>query len=85
MEEISELIDIFASISDSKQMKKLFEEIFTENERKDLFLRWKLMKLLKSGMPQRKIASMLGISLCKITRGAKIIGNPDSATNQLIE
>lgn len=85
MEEINELIDIFTSISDSKEMGRFFEEIFTPTERKDLFLRWKLMKLLKTGMTQRKIATELGISLCKITRGVKILSDPDSVTNQLIK
>jgi len=85
MEEKNELIDVFASISEPEEMSRFFEEIFTPNERKDIVLRWKLMKLLKTGMPQRKIASKLGISLCKITRGAKIVGNPDSVTNQLMK
>ena len=79
-----ELIDVFARIQDTGQMRQFFEEIFTPKERKDLALRWKLMKMLKSGMPQRKIASQLGISLCKITRGSKIIRNPGSVTNQIM-
>jgi len=85
MKKRNELIDIFANVSDPEKMQQLFEELFTPNERKDIFLRWKLMKLLKAGMPQRKIASLLGISLCKITRGAKILKNPDSMSNQLIQ
>jgi TrpR family trp operon transcriptional repressor len=79
-----ELINVFARIKDTGQMQQFFEEIFTPKERKDLALRWKLMKMLKSGMPQRKIASQLGISLCKITRGSKIIRNPASVTNQIM-
>jgi TrpR family trp operon transcriptional repressor len=79
-----ELIDVFARIQDTGQMRQFFEEIFTPKERKDLALRWKLMKMLKSGMPQRKIASRLGISLCKITRGSKIIRDPASVTNQIM-
>ncbi|MFH2129692.1 MAG: Trp family transcriptional regulator [bacterium] len=47
--------------------------------------RWGLMKDLKSGMSQRKIAKKRKISLCKITRGSRILKNPESIANQLIE
>ncbi|MBN1780735.1 transcriptional regulator [bacterium] len=84
MSENNDLIDAFVKIADTVEMKQFFDEIFTSNERKDLHLRWKLMKLLKSGVPQRKIAADLGISLCKITRGVKIIQDPDSVSNKLL-
>jgi TrpR family trp operon transcriptional repressor len=85
MEETNELIRIFADIHDKESMKKFFMEIFTPNERHDLTMRWKLMKLLEQGVPQRKIASDLGISLCKITRGSKIVQNPNSVSYQIIK
>lgn len=84
MDNKEELIQIFSNIHDPEIMERFFREIFTEKEWKDLNLRWELMRQLKSGKSQRKIASDLGISLCKITRGAKIIRNPKSITNQLI-
>jgi TrpR family transcriptional regulator, trp operon repressor len=84
MNEENDLIRTISGITEPDKMKKLFYEIFTQNERKDLMLRWKLMKMLKKGIPQRKIAADLGISLCKITRGAKILRDPDSITNRLI-
>jgi TrpR family trp operon transcriptional repressor len=80
-----ELFDVFASIKDSGTMRKFFDEIFTKSEIQTFLLRWKLMKMLKAGMPQRKIASELKISLCKITRGAKILKDPKSITNQHIK
>jgi TrpR family trp operon transcriptional repressor len=84
MKEENDLIQTFAGITEPDKMKKFFHEIFTQNERKDLMLRWKLMKMLKEKIPQRKIAADLGISLCKITRGAKILRDPNSITNHLI-
>lgn len=80
-----ELIEIFSEISDKDQMQKLLEEILTEKERKDLALRWQLMKELHSGTTQRKIASDLRISLCKITRGSKILKKSESIVRQLLE
>lgn len=84
MKEDEELADVFCRIHERKQMHAFFEEIFTPAERKDLLLRWKLMKMLRNGMTQRKIVSELGISLCKITRGAKIIHNQKSVTNHIL-
>lgn len=84
MDELDELIGVFCRIGDKKRMRVLFNEIFTPAERKDFTLRWTLMKMLKQGMTQRKISSELGVSLCKITRGSKIIHNPKSVTNQIL-
>ena len=82
---IDEVIEVFRQIDDYGMMRSFFEEIFTLAERRDLGLRWELMKMLKEEVPQREIASRLGISLCKITRGAKIIKNPDSVTNKIMK
>ena len=80
----SDLIAIFTRIRDEKVMKKFFSEIFTDAERSDLELRWELMKRLNEGIPQREIASQLGISLCKITRGSKIVKSKTSTTSKIL-
>ncbi len=84
MPEIDEITKVFCEIDDVEVMKEFFDEIFTPAERRDFALRWELMKLLREGIPQRQIASKLGISLCKITRGAKIVKNQDSVTNRIM-
>ena len=73
--------DVLCDIRDPDQMKRFLEEILTPAERRDLSLRWQLMKKLKQGIPQRKIAKELHISLCKITRGAKILKQDYSVSN----
>lgn len=65
-------------------MRKLFSEIFTPAEIQDVALRWRLMEMLDQGIPQRKIASDLGISLCKITRGSKILKKRNSVSKRLL-
>jgi len=80
-----ELIRTFVRIADEKTMRKFLREILTRSEITDLTLRWKLMKMLKAGVPQRKIASELGISLCKITRGAKVLKDPGAVANRYIQ
>jgi len=72
------MIDAFCSVGDPDAMKKLFSEIFTSSELADLNLRWKLLSELGTGHTQRDIAKKLGVSLCKITRGAKILKNEKS-------
>jgi TrpR family trp operon transcriptional repressor len=70
---IADIYDLFCSVSDKEEMKKLFSEIFTPSEIKAFDLRWELITRLSEGRAQREIAADLGISLCKITRGAKIL------------
>jgi TrpR family trp operon transcriptional repressor len=81
---IGEIVRVLSRIRDEDAMGRFLEEILTPAEIHDLALRWDLMKLLKKGVPQRQIAQDLGISLCKITRGAKIIHDPGSVTNRIL-
>ena len=85
MTELSELSAHLASLDDMKVIERFFDEIMTPAEKKALALRWELMKLLKEGVSQRRIAAELGISLCKITRGSRILTDPDSVTNMLLD
>ncbi len=82
--EFKKLSEALADISDADEIDKLLTELTTESERKDLGLRWKLMEMLHSGKTQRDISAELGVSLCKITRGAKILKQPDSVSKKII-
>lgn len=75
MAEKSDIIKVLAQIDSENEMRKFLGEILTEKERKDLTLRWRLLQMIREGVPQRKIASELGVSLCKITRGSRILKN----------
>jgi Trp operon repressor len=79
-----ELAAIFASVSDPAAMERLFADLFTRAERHDLILRWRLLKMLHEGMPQRVIAGQLGISLCKITRGSRVLKQPDAVITGIL-
>ena len=80
-----DIISVFSSIRDRDEMNRFFHEILTQSEIQNLALRWELMKRLKQGTSQRKIASDLRISLCKITRGSKILKKRRSIVNQYLE
>ncbi len=81
----NELITVINEIRDPTLIFRFFKELLTETELKDLSLRWELLKKLHDGISQRKIASELGISLCKITRGSKLLKDRHSAVNQIIQ
>ena len=85
MSELKKLADILADLNSADEIHGLLTEIMTDSERKDLNLRWKLMEMLEAGQTQRDIASELHISLCKITRGAKILKAPNSISKKLIQ
>lgn len=67
----NELAGILCSISDEKQMSKLLQDFLTPQELEDLVLRWEIIKLLHKGLPQREIASELGVAIGTVSRGAR--------------
>ena len=73
-----------ASVTDRAEMETFLAELLTPNELHDLVLRWELLELLEQGVSQRKVAETLGVSLCKITRGAKILKRPDSVAARVL-
>jgi len=80
----TDLIDLFVKTDNREEMEKLFQDLFTNAEIKDFTLRWKLMDDLYCHIPQRKIASDLGISLCKITRGSKMLKKEDGYARKIL-
>lgn len=84
MPDLNEMAGYIAEMTETETVENFLDEILTPAEKNALALRWQLMKKLKQGVPQRQIASELGISLCKITRGSKILKNENSITNKLL-
>ena len=80
-----EIAEILANETNTAQIMVLLEELFTESEVKDLCMRWELMKLLLQGKSQRVVADELGLSLCKITRGSKILKNDKSVVKKNLQ
>jgi TrpR family trp operon transcriptional repressor len=72
------------SISDLKEMEMFLEELLTPGELCDITLRWRLLELLSQGVSQRKIAEDLQISLCKITRGSRILKNKNAVSSKIL-
>ena len=81
---LSEIIEIFSDTTDKREMRRLFEDVFTEAERTDIAKRWYIFKELYKGTPQRKIAKEMEVSLCKITRGSKTLKSDDSVIRKVL-
>ena len=79
------LSDLFKRAADLETLPALLGELFTPRELHDLALRLRLLRMLCDGVPQRKISAELGVSLCKVTRGSRILKNPDSVVKQILQ
>lgn len=85
MQRYKELAKVFSQIENEKEMEKFLIEILTESELDALVFRWRLMQDLYHGETQRHIAEKHHISLCKITRGSKILKDNTSVSLRLIK
>lgn len=79
--EISELI----SEAPSQEVLGFLSEILTPAEISTLAKRWQILKMLNQGISQRIIAKELNVSLCKVTRGARILKDLNSISQKLIK
>jgi TrpR family trp operon transcriptional repressor len=85
MNKLKEISAALAATGDEELIEAFLKSILTRNEVVEITSRWELVKLLNSGMSQRKISDRLGISLCKITRGSKELKKPRSPFKVMIE
>lgn len=85
MDRIPEIAKLFSAAENASQIEKLLRELLTGSEAAKLSLRWDIVKLLFEGKSQRTIAADLGVSLCKITRGARELKKENSALKKVFE
>jgi TrpR family trp operon transcriptional repressor len=85
LQALDQIAGILAKIQDRKLIREFLICILTKYEIKEIAGRWELVKLLYSGMSQRRIAEQLGMSLCKITRGSKELKKRGSAFKTVLD
>ncbi len=68
---ISDLSAVIAKISDSKLAQDFLRNILTPKELEEIALRLQIVKMLKKGIPQRKVAEKLGVSIGTVSRGSR--------------
>lgn len=84
MKNISEIAEKIKSLKTNKEVCNFLLEILTESEVETLSKRWQILKLIKAGKTQREIAKELNVSLCKVTRGSKILKNQNSVITKIL-
>ena len=84
MDPFTDLSRVLARLRDPQLVERFLREILTPSEAADLGSRWELLKRLEAGESQRHIATALGISLCKITRGSRELKRTGSALRMVL-
>jgi len=69
---MDDVVATLQAVAPSRPLLKAFlRDLLTPAEYRDTALRWRIIKMLSDGVPQRNIAESLGVSLSKITRGSR--------------
>lgn len=78
MKNIQKLSKLVKTLHTENEIESFFKELLTEAEIETLSKRWRILEMLNEGFTQRDIAKDLQVSLCKVTRGSKILKNKNS-------
>ena len=84
-QEIHTITKMIKSIHTEAEISQLLNELLTESEIETLSKRWRILSMLKEGLTQREIAQKLNVSLCKVTRGAKILKNKNAIVTKYLK
>ena len=80
-----ELINLLTSIKHPKLMDGFMDDILTPVEFEEIVTRWQIIKQLSKGVPQRKIAKNLNVSIAKITRGSRELRDLSGGFNKILK
>lgn len=70
-----DLWKLISSIRNPKEAKLLLTDMLTPAEIQSLCKRWYELQLLANGTPHRSVAKLCGISISKVTRGARVLSS----------
>ncbi|WP_257310251.1 trp operon repressor [Geothrix fuzhouensis] len=85
LDRLPELASLFDGVRDPRLVEGFLRELLTPSEIHGISSRWELVKRLDAGQSQRAIATELGLSLCKITRGSRELKKPGSALRAMLD
>ncbi|MFA6304354.1 MAG: Trp family transcriptional regulator [Patescibacteria group bacterium] len=80
-----EINKVLAKIKDPKFMAIFLKDLLTPAELAEIKRRLSIVKLLHQGLPQRVVAKKLKIAIATITRGARMLKNPQGGFNQILK
>ena len=84
MQNIHEISKLVKNLHSEVEIENFFKELLTESEIETLSKRWRILDMLAQGNTQRDISKQLKVSLCKVTRGAKILKDKDSVITKYL-
>lgn len=75
---ISEITNFILKLRSREELMAFLKEMLSESEIATLSKRWRILSMLAEGRTQRDIVKELNVSLCKVTRGSKILKDKNS-------
>lgn len=83
MDRLADIARELAKVREPAALERLLRELLTRSEAQKVSLRWEIVRLLTAGKSQRAVAHKLGVSLCNITRGARVLKKQGSAMKRV--
>lgn len=83
-ENIQEICKIISELNNKEEVEQFLNELLTQSELSDIEQRWNILKQLNNKESQRNISKNLSVSLCKITRGSKILKDEKSMIGKIL-
>lgn len=68
---VREFAEILAKMQDKNDIETFLRDILTPAELDEISRRWQIVKMLNDGLPQRKIAKKLAVSIGTVSRGSR--------------
>ena len=75
---IEEITNFILKLNSQEEAQAFLKEMLSEAEMSALSKRWRILSMLAEGRTQRDIVKELKVSLCKVTRGSKLLKDKDS-------
>lgn len=75
---IEEITNFILKLNSQEEAQAFLKEMLSEAEMSALFKRWRILSMLAEGRTQRDIVKELKVSLCKVTRGSKLLKDKNS-------
>jgi TrpR family transcriptional regulator, trp operon repressor len=78
---LNELFELFPELKTVGEAESFLRDMLTPYELEQVAERWQIVKGLSSGKSQRQVKKELGVSIDKVTRGAKAIKDSKGGFN----
>ncbi|PTY37920.1 transcriptional regulator [Saccharospirillum sp. MSK14-1] len=71
----AELLEHLLAIDDAQSLDAALDSLLTPAEYIEISKRLQIFKMLRAGVPQRKIAETLGVGIATVSRGARALND----------